>query len=736
MFQIDPTIYFIIVVPDHLPEDASVLQGFSPSLCRNSWMIHGAALSPTTIADLTDDGLETLLARKMSGNFPVHYHPQSPRTIRSMPLPPFMPFSLFLFPEDENIQDYEIWMKSCVIKPTIVAQTGGDLRFKDLMPEVLREHFLNILTKMPTEADPASVAIMVEKLSSWKPAPSRRLDYQVGGHGSVAPNLMALTMAGFDDLVYGPLKEISNDQKPYVDQIARTAISILDERERIGERDLQRIFRPTPDVNIFAPNIYPHFFSLPLPKDLPFPERKAFETTRHILKQQTGYSFTANTESQKKAILGGSISQKNPPSIHPLFFVRAQEISLGTEVMGALAASEFSAVLRLPNDINRTIGAVRSFAEHYRSRAPTKRKRLIAFRRVQERLAAAFPIEFNNIIRRSKSGIRIVSDAHLEWLNVDGLPLMIQKTCSRIPVTPGNLFVEQVKGQNLIQLSPDELRKILILSALKPTDPISGLFEQALQVFGESWEGKLEITNVQVASEDDMVRAINSFDGYLLVFDGHGGHDIDQPGKLWLRDQPVDVWDLRKKIRRMPPIVLLSACDTHAADRNHATTASGFLSMGARTVLASVFPIDGRVAAIFTARFLFRISDYLTAAIALFDQGLRWSDVVSGMLRMQLLTDFLRSLLAQKLIDHATYLRIHMNGNNAINSDADNPFDFVSKALEEAGLEKRVVTKELEMAVANSDVISYLQLGRPETILIDDTARMKKQMEELSARNG
>ena len=92
--------------------------------------------------------------------------------------------------------------------------------------------------------------------------------------------------------------------------------------------------------------------------------------------------------------------------------------------------------------------------------------------------------------------------------------------------------------------------------------------------------------------EDGLVEALNNFQGVLAVFDGHGSHAPGQPGLLHLMDNPIDVWQLRNRVLRPPPIVVLSACDTHAADRNHATAGNGFLSLGSRAVLSTVFPIE------------------------------------------------------------------------------------------------------------------------------------------------
>ena len=100
--NIDPRIYFIIVVPDGQPTEASPMQGFAMSLCHMSWAIRTAALLPTNIYDLTDEGREVLLARRMSGTSPVNWYGQSPNAIRSMPQFPFVPFTLILLPESES----------------------------------------------------------------------------------------------------------------------------------------------------------------------------------------------------------------------------------------------------------------------------------------------------------------------------------------------------------------------------------------------------------------------------------------------------------------------------------------------------------------------------------------------------------------------------------------------------------------------------------------------------------
>uniref|UniRef100_Q07SU5 CHAT domain-containing protein n=1 Tax=Rhodopseudomonas palustris (strain BisA53) TaxID=316055 RepID=Q07SU5_RHOP5 len=730
--DLDPRIFFVIVIPDGDPTLATPTQGFAVSLLHMSWAIRAISHLPTHILDLTDEGREVLLARRVTGTSPVHWYGQSPRAVRSIPHPPSAPFTVIILPSSENPRDYEEWAKTSPMRPTIVAESGGDL--SELSLELLQAQFLKVCDRIPDTISKESVAVSREAIAAWRPMPARRLDYQVGAHNTIAPNLVSLTLAGYEDIETGPLEQIGSTLTPYVDQIVKTSNSIFDERAKLGERDLQRIFRRPPDLNLFAPSIYPDFFTTPFPLDIDIALRRETLVVRQALERQTGYGFDLKTEAQKKAMIGtivrgddGGISTRP----NPLIAARASELFLNTELMCALTASEFSVCVRLPNEINRTIGSVRSFAQQFRSKEKKSRKRLLAFRQVQARLAGAVPAEFIDLIKRSESGIRIISDAHVEWLDVDGLPLFIRKNCSRIPVTPGNLFVDQLAPRRRVHLMPQDFSSVLVLSALKREDPIAKFLETAFEVFEPQWRNNLTVTYKTVASEVDLINALNEFKGPMVIFDGHGSHSADEPAKLHLGDEAIDVWSLRDRVHSMPPIVVLSACDTHAADRNHATTANGFMSLGARAVLSSVFPLDARAAASFAARLVYRVSEFVPGAIKLFDEAITWTEVIAGLVRMQLLTDFLRHLEDKKAIDRDTYMRIHLEGNQAINGRSEDPFGIVLDSLEKCGLTRSSLKLDLETAVANSSALSYLLVGRPETIIIDDRDRVAGQLNEL-----
>lgn len=735
--RLDQDIYYIVIVPDGRPEQASIMQGFAPSLTQNAQLVRLATLLPSTIYDLTKDGQDTLIARRIAGQAPVNWFGQTPRAIRSMPMPSIVPFTLILLGPGQSPRDYDEWVASCAVPPTIVAENGGDLSYRELNIESLQKRFLKVLERVPSEVEADSIAEAQRLIKNWEAVPSRDIGYHIGGHNCIAPNVTVLASVGYDSVVDHEFNDIERGIKPYVDQIVKTSRSILDLRAADGAREMHRIFRPTFDLNLYAPSVYPHFFDMSVPFDIDSEERKRFILVRQAIQRQTGYNFYNAGESAKRALNGldlktGEPRKGKPQRPHFLIQMRREELKIGTDAVAALATSEFAPTVRLPNDINRTDGVVRTFAEQYRSRSISSRKRAQAFRQVQERIKTAVPKEFVDLIRNAEMGVRVIADSHVEWLDIDGLPLCIRKDTARLPVTPGNLFIDQIGMKPPIILTPRELQHVLVISALKREDPIARMFDIAFDHFGKQWKDNLKVEYADVASADQLVDAINSFEGNVLIFDGHGTHKNGQAAVLYLQDEPVDVWSLRDRVLRMPPIVLLSACDTHAADRNHATVGNGFLALDARAVLASVFPLYAPTAATFIARLLYRISVFVEAAINIRQRSLTWLEIVSGMIRMQLLSDLNHALLDAKLIDEAIYQAVGSRGNAVINGEHTDPFSEILNLFEESGVPRVHLERIFETVIANSSAISYLHLGRPETILIDVPERVRHQFQQMA----
>lgn len=733
--QIDPKIRFLISVPDWKPEEASPFQGFSLSLCINSRFLRFVHTFPTDIFELTPVSMPSRIARRIAGQLQIAWHGQSPRALKFMPAPIEMPFTVVILDKSETIADYQDWLNKSAGSVTVIAKDGGHIAYDQLSFDALRNRFLEICAELEANANLAGVAEAKEAIESWVLPDERKLPYSLGGHGTILPNLASLGVCGFGSLVDGPF-ERHGDESAHIEQIVRTSNSVFDEREANPPSEANRMFPRTPDLNLYLPATYDLKTAFTLRSDIDPGMRRDMALTLRVIEKQDSYSFDMSTPAQIKAMIGRTIEELKAgaePVGNPIMRIRQLETNLGTEAVSCLAASEIGAVIRLPNRMNRTSGIVRGFAQHYRADRPQLLKRAELFQGIQRAIAAGFPEEFMQVLERSSDGVRVIADAHIEWLDVRGIPLGLRYNVSRIPVTPGNLFIESVGTKEQVIVAPDAFREVLVISGLEETDVIAKQFGVAFDQFGKLWHDKINLKFIRVKSRKEMVDAINAFQGMLMVFDGHGSHGKDQPGVLWVGDEAVNVWELRDEITRPPPIVLLSACDTHAADRNHATVANGFLMLGTRSVIGSVFPLHATHAAIFSARLLYRVSEFIPAAVKMFGRSITWLEVVSGMLRRQALTDILHHFEGKGLLPEDWSIEATSELQMLVDVSSPDPFARVQVEMAKWGLSDDKLEREIYGALASSSTISYLHLGRPETILINSVENLEKFLADKGA---
>lgn len=342
--DLNHSIFYIVVVPDGRPEQASIMQGFARSLTRSAGLVRAASYLPSTVFDLTKDGQDTLIARRVAGQNPVNWFGQTPRAIKSFPIAPITPFTVILLGPEQDPRDYDEWISTCPVEPTIVAQKGGHITYEELTPEGLQKRFLAVIDKLPAEIDADSIAEAREFLENWVELPNRDIGYHVGGHNSISPNLMVMASVGYRNVVDREFDDTESGNAPYIDQIVKTSRSVLDLRTGDGHRDIHRIFHPTLDLNLYAPAIYPLFFDLPAPPNLTDDERRRFVLVKEAMQRQTGYNYFNASERAKRALHNldlktGKPIEGRPPHLHILMGMRRDELNIGTDAVAALATS-------------------------------------------------------------------------------------------------------------------------------------------------------------------------------------------------------------------------------------------------------------------------------------------------------------------------------------------------------------------------------------------------------------
>lgn len=207
--------------------------------------------------------------------------------------------------------------------------------------------------------------------------------------------------------------------------------------------------------------------------------------------------------------------------------------------------------------------------------------------------------EIINLIFSHGKHVKFITDAPVEWIENDGIPIGIEKSISRLPVVPGNGLVAHTYIQHF-QLSYKQLR-VLIIHALNIEDPLykfgkglEELYKKQLVNFEEKLFYK------EPVDKNEYIKYLEEIQPTILVFYGHGSFDYNEDeGKLHIRDDSITATEL-EMIHWNPIITILGACETQTLNNNYLNIGNMLIGSGSASVLATYFPVDG----MFTFSFL------------------------------------------------------------------------------------------------------------------------------------
>jgi hypothetical protein len=395
--------------------------------------------------------------------------------------------------------------------------------------------------------------------------------------------------------------------------------------------------------------------------------------------------------------------------------MRAQELYLYTAVLTVMACSLCCPVLRLPPQLDRVRTLLVGLASLSHKGNDAQRRRNQLAIRIGEMYRSLIPAQLlSKLDGYVNQGVKLVGDVPLELLPINGLPLSLRCSVSRLPTLPGNLMVRHSLMCAPTFLRPSDFHDVLVVRSFQPFDPIRSLLEVSISVVLRS-QSKVKVKFVDVTNEQEFMEAFNQFSGKIAIFDGHGAQSADDPqGTLSVGNFQINPVQFYRKIR-LPPIILLSACETHTLEGFESSVASAFLFMGARSVLGTLAPIDARSAATLIARFLFRLEAFLPAL----RRPMNWTEVVTGMLRMSYATDIIFKFEQLDSVPHGTYRRVQMTANVAINSGDPEWFEKVLCGLsKQTNLTDEQVRQRWRDTCYFSETLRYVHLGSPENIFV------------------
>lgn len=707
-------IYYLVVHPAHDLEDMSPFQGFGPGWAFLDWSLWAMAELP---ADVLEGGgpIDPLISQRMGGSRSIDWTPISINALETLDASYFSLFTVAFSGEPEVAARLNAWRTAKGVRLLHVSSVEGaaDLNFRDLDAARVIGHCRQAFRDRAQDLDEGRRATASEALATWAPREAEPLPLRKRGHNALIPNYMSLERAG------RRLQEgeafVANTDEAYDEAILEGARAVLEVRARAGLRNANRMSLIHPEVYLAEPALYRHAYARA--RVAGPPEQAGAARVVRLIQAQRGFSSEVSPD---------FLQMLTEPGL-PQAVLNARQAELNTFMtgVGLVAAQSTSAVLRLSPAVNHVFPALTGFARSIRSdKAEHRLKQPRLFKAIQDQLAAAVGPRRMEFLRSEVSGpLKIVSDAPIEWLPIGDLPLMMRFQTSRLNATPGNLLMGELARNDVVTVHPEDLCDVLVLSAFRPDDRLRNLLRVAVEEVRPACDGKVKVAFKDVRTVDQFADALNEFRGSILVFDGHGAlsRGDDGIGRLMIADEPLDVWHLRGKVR-VPPIVILSACDTQGLDApSHATVGNGFLALGATTVVGTLLPVGAVSSAGFVARLVYRLAEFIPAALSAGIRVLNWTEVIWGMQRMLLASEILDELVGPLKEMDSPRARMQTAANLGINSYDPEWFEKLVLAVAEQRAEaEAAIRTRIARVIARSEAIRYVQLGHPENILIDD----------------
>jgi hypothetical protein len=726
-------LFLIRYVVPHEPQnlaDASPFQGFTPGVLDNTHVYRAIATLPRDVSELVS-GREGVLGQRVfrSGYsvFPMQIEVVRPFLDTAHPAFCCIWSSTVALAEQVQaaIQD---WPHPLLhVTPE---EAGFGCAEAELDRDRLREYARQVLEHWErTGEQPMMARSLRASIDDPDDLGAKPIALRRRRHLLTSPNETALAATGHSlDAAEEPLLGMNNG--PYLEALRESVEAVRAQRELAFEGNPYMRGMVPYDTILTAPSMYKAFdaYKKQLRRDLSETTRKTLTALLQQMALRGTYNFLETGQ-------GHLVRAFNSPEGQALIRIRQEEILAYTAALELRASSNLVPVIRLPPSVNLVRQELTHLGTAARSRSPHRSRKVSDLtRKLSDKLAAGIPEWITNEIRDSE-GIKLVTDAPLEWFPIDGVPLALRVDCSRITTTPGDHFLGKMTSIPEIVLQATDFDEVLVVRAFAPDDPIRDKVTRAIEVVSRRRPGSgPQVRYADVVSEDDLIAALNEFRGALMVYDGHGMHSAESDiGVLRLPGGDVDVWELRGRAR-VPPIVILSACDTHPFDASHATTANGFLAAGAETVLATSLPVDADYAAVFIGRLLLRIGEFMPLLLRRPHGSARWSEVLPGLQRRQYCTEALLAIDGKDGITLGDLGRVRVEFDVGMRIDKWDCtwFDFlIERAAQEAGVTADRVRNAIRREAYLTDALLYIQMGSPERLVVfDPSAKRLRNLNE------
>lgn len=707
---IDRAIYYLLPLRDHEADDRTLFQGFLRSWIDTTDLLFGIAHHPP---DLTDWLFPTRSsrARRTAGVTRFSILPIRCARLPTMRPDPIHPLWVVLSTA-ATIEPVRAWLANIPL-PVLHVSTATSLQRETSLnafvdsTRPLSGHLRRVLRLLENHSNLGRDvrALLAQRWRRPRPVFTTINETK---HLFLVPNETALTHAGYAFPDKQPLLSVSDSA--YEAAIRNSAHALLKVRGNVGRVPAFRYQPPMPSLALAVPGFFEQLHN----RSRERVPRVLLEARRLLraFSKQTTYTLQGVESDDLREWLASPVAAG-------LLNERAEEMRLYTAALTLRAASYLTSTIRIRPPGPTLRAQLANLARSARAPNAPRRKLSLLARKIGQAVSRLTDPVAAEALQQAQTGVQIIADFPLEWLPCGELPLMLRHESCRIPATPGDLMVPLTLPPPRHFLTLDDFREILVVRSFPTNDRLRPLFEKALHSYLRTASTPPKVTIVDVATRDEFVAALNAYRGAVMVFDGHGGIGADSD-HLVVGEERLDAWTL-PAIARVPPIVLLSACDTAALAGSHTTTANGFLAAGARSVLGTLLPVAGVASAIMVARLVFRIAEFLPAVVAGQGRAIRWTSVVTGLLRMEYASELIRAVEKQTR-QHKGWQAVGLYANERINGGDIGWYERIfQRVAENAGLSETRLRALVERELGLAECMRYVHLGNPDALVVCPT---------------
>lgn len=478
---------------------------------------------------------------------------------------------------------------------------------------------------------------------------------------------------------------------------------------------LKQLDKPLPtEVLLFAPGMHSflydkknQFYEL-ITEDLSLVEKKFL--IDGVLRNP-GYSgIRLNVNFDRKELF-------KSPAFRYFTSLRRSEMRLTTAAIALLSMNKEIPAIRMPNAINHYSNYLEKLEDLAVSSGINSEPFITKSKAFNTVIKRALGFKLRTYITQNFNNLSFVCDVPLDWVRFNNIPIMFSHEISRINATPGNILLQNTSDFPRALVKASELKKVLIIRSFEPDDHLKFILENAIEIFKKQMPN-LDCEIIDVRTKIELIDALNQYQGYILVMDCHGNHDGNE-GNGWLiiGEDKVDTWSLRK-IARIPPIVILSACLTSALSGSHASVANGFVISGALSVIGTLLPVNAVDSAVFVSRLIYRFYEFPSTLSKNFTH-VNVRLFLSVFLRMSYASDLIRGFEREGLIPKNSWEEDAININIYINMLHHDWYDYViNKLVKLTGLTLKDVISFIDRKLFITETMCYSQIGFPDAITI------------------